>query len=28
MGTPKENKRCLEGLKTALAKPEAAVLNS
>jgi len=28
MGTPKENKRCLEALKTALAKPEAAVLNS
>jgi histidinol-phosphate aminotransferase len=28
IGTPKENKRCLEGLKTALAKPEAAVLNS
>jgi histidinol-phosphate aminotransferase len=28
IGTPKENKRCLEALKTALAKPEAAVLNS
>ena len=28
IGTPKENTRCLEALKTALAKPEAAVLNS
>jgi histidinol-phosphate aminotransferase len=28
IGTPKENKRCLEALKTALAKPEAAVLHS
>ena len=24
IGTPKENQRCLEALKTALAKPEAA----
>jgi histidinol-phosphate aminotransferase len=28
IGTPKENKRCLEALKTALAKPEAPVLQS
>jgi len=28
IGTPRENKRCLEALKTALAKPEAAVLQS
>ena len=28
IGTPKENKRCLEALKTALAKPEALVLHS
>jgi histidinol-phosphate aminotransferase len=28
IGTPKENKRCLEALKTALAKPEALVLQS
>ena len=28
VGTPKENKRCLEALKTALAKPEPAALPS
>jgi len=28
IGTPKENKRCLEALKTALAKPEAPALSS
>jgi histidinol-phosphate aminotransferase len=28
IGTPKQNQRCLEALKTALAKPEATVLNS
>jgi histidinol-phosphate aminotransferase len=28
IGTLKQNQRCLEALKTALAKPEATVLNS
>jgi len=28
IGTPKQNQRCLESLKTALVKPEATVLNS
>jgi histidinol-phosphate aminotransferase len=28
IGTPKQNQRCLKALKTALAKPEATVLNS